>query len=753
MSAARILACVFSLALAIPVGGEAQRIRGVPEELMRQVMPDADRFVEGGTDPAVMQAFRVDPATGVESLLGYVFHTADVPPERRGYSGPIGTVVGLGLDGRLTGMRITDYRESMRSSRGDFLRPRGFQEQYVDKHIGDAFRPFTDVESISRATVSVRALSLGMRNAARRVAEAYFGVEPEAPGVIADVDALSWLELRQTGVVKVMIIESDIGAAEISLVHLFDDAFGERLVGTVALTSAHRAQRSAGGGHIFAYGVDGPRLRYFSREGWLVVQDGDTIQTPEDQVLPFGLAAGGLLYDQVPLTGTMILDASVDITRPFEILFDLRPNMELFAVEYLTLEARRVLAADALVASAERAASAAEARTSAGSANGAPAETSAETGEPRRDAASDVEPGVDGANRAGATPAADGAGTTPAGGAANRLELERPAETAALDDAEPTASAEALAGALGAVTPVENVGVFDFQYAEDETILSRALERTEAKRLGAMAVVLLLATLAFFMKKRSIRAVSLAVTLVFLGWIDGGFLSVSHITSGIWRGPSVYFDDLALLLMVTFTVIATVLFGRVFCGFLCPFGALQDLLDKIVPARFRKKVPQAVHDRAVWVKYALLAGILIPAIAGSHVSLYQYVEPFGTVFFPSTSVLLWGIALSFLVASAIVPRFYCRYVCPLGAALAIGSLVSLNRIRRVEQCGHCKVCEHACPTAAIRGDLVDFKECVRCNVCETKLIEKAGVCRHDMEKVRPRLVQLRVSDTAGALHG
>jgi len=273
------------------------------------------------------------------------------------------------------------------------------------------------------------------------------------------------------------------------------------------------------------------------------------------------------------------------------------------------------------------------------------------------------------------------------------------------------------------------------------------------KRLGATAVVLLLATLAFFMKKRSMRAVSLAVTLVFLGWIDGGFLSVSHITSGIWAGPSVYFDDLALLLMVTFTVITTVLFGRIFCGFLCPFGALQDLLENVVPARFRKKVPQAVHDRALWVKYALLAGILIPAIAGSHVSLYQYVEPFGTVFFPSTSVLLWGIALSFLVASAIVPRFYCRYVCPLGAALAIGSLISLKRIRRVEQCGHCKVCEQGCPTGAIRSEVVDFKECVRCNVCETKLIEKAGVCRHDMEIILPRLVQLRVSDTMAASRG
>jgi len=687
---------------------------------MHRVMPGVDHFTEWGSDPTVMRAFGIDAEGGGEALLGYVFHTADVPPERSGYSAPIGTLVGLALDGSVTGMRITDYRESMRSSRGDFLRPYGFQEQYAGKHISEAFRPFRDVESISRATVSVRALSLGLRNAARRVANAYFPRAAEAPGVIADVNALSWLELREAGVVKVMIIESSIGNAEMSLVHLSDDVIGERMVGTDGLAMAHRAAESAGGGHLFAYGVDGPRLRYFDREGWSVVQDGDTIATPEDQVLPFGLAAGGLLYDQVRLTGAMILDASIDVNRPFEILFDLRPNLDLFAVEYLTLAAR-----EAEVARAEAEAAEAARSEAVSPATGAPA--SGADG-------SDV---VDGATAA--TDSNDGLGGAQPGTA------DASAETTG---AGATPASESLAA-----TPLQDLDELGFEFDEDETILSRALERTEAKRLGAMAFVLLLATMAFVLKKASVRAVSLAVTLVFLGWIDGGFLSVSHITAGIWRGPSVYFDDLALLLMVTFTVIATLLFGRIFCGFLCPFGALQDLLDKIVPARLQKEVPQAVHDRALWVKYGLLAGILIPALAGSHTSLYQYVEPFGTVFFPSTSVLLWAIALAFLVASAIVPRFYCRYVCPLGAALAIGSLVSLKRIRRVEQCSHCKVCEQNCPTGAIRDERVDFKECVRCNVCETKLIEKAGVCKHDMEDIRPRLVQLRVSGVQGASGG
>jgi len=89
-----------------------------------------------------------------------------------------------------------------------------------------------------------------------------------------------------------------------------------------------------------------------------------------------------------------------------------------------------------------------------------------------------------------------------------------------------------------------------------------------------------------------------------------------------------------------------------------------------------------------------------------------------------------------------VPRFYCRYLCPLGASLALASILSPFRIRRVPHCAHCQVCENACPTGAIAGARIDFKECVRCNDCEVKLIRRAGVCRHDLDRVS-NLVQLR----------
>jgi polyferredoxin len=126
-------------------------------------------------------------------------------------------------------------------------------------------------------------------------------------------------------------------------------------------------------------------------------------------------------------------------------------------------------------------------------------------------------------------------------------------------------------------------------------------------------------------------------------------------------------------------------------------------------------------------------------VVAPNVSIFQYFEPFGTIFFFSQSVLLWVILIAFLISSSVVKRFYCRYACPLGAALGVVSLISPFKIKRVEQCSICKVCEHACPTGAIRGPNIDFKECVRCDLCEIKLIERAGVCKHEIEDVKARV--------------
>jgi polyferredoxin len=139
----------------------------------------------------------------------------------------------------------------------------------------------------------------------------------------------------------------------------------------------------------------------------------------------------------------------------------------------------------------------------------------------------------------------------------------------------------------------------------------------------------------------------------------------------------------------------------------------------------------------------VLAFILGAALFANNVMIFPYFEPFGTFFFMSGSAMLFAILAAILLACVAVPRFYCRYICPLGAALGVVSLVSPLRIKRVPQCGVCTVCEHACPTGAIQREKINFKECVRCDICESKLIVKAGSCKHEMSKIIVRHKELR----------
>jgi NosR/NirI family nitrous oxide reductase transcriptional regulator len=243
---------------------------------------------------------------------------------------------------------------------------------------------------------------------------------------------------------------------------------------------------------------------------------------------------------------------------------------------------------------------------------------------------------------------------------------------------------------------------------------------------------------AFLSKNAMLRWGTLTATMLYLGFYKNGFLSVSHIANVIKMGPEMITNNLPTLMIVVFTLITTLIWGRVFCSSLCPFGAVQDIIARFAPKKWQIKVPQKLHDNALYIKYGILALILGTASVNANASIFQYFEPFGTLFFFSPSVLLWAILLVILAACLVVERFYCRYVCPLGAALAIIATVSPLRIKRVPQCSTCKVCEQACPTGAIRREAIDFKECVRCDVCETKLIEKAGTCRHSMDEIERR---------------
>ncbi len=298
----------------------------------------------------------------------------------------------------------------------------------------------------------------------------------------------------------------------------------------------------------------------------------------------------------------------------------------------------------------------------------------------------------------------------------------------------------ALALAQGRQVPAEYLPEIIDEYADlpIETGLQALLGSAPWTEIALLMLLLTVAMTAFVRKDARLRWVALLSTFVYLGFVNGTFLSVSHITNFMKQGPGLFLNDLPLLILVVFTLVTTVFWGRVFCSSLCPFGALQDILERIVPRRWRRSLPQWLHDRALWLKYVILAGLIAMAVAYAELSVFQYFEPFGTLFYQSQSLLLWGILSVFVAGSIFVPRFYCRYACPLGASLGVISIAALWKIKRVPQCEVCKVCEKACPTGAIRLQAIDFKECVRCDVCESKLISQVGVCKHSVESVLAR---------------
>ena len=749
-----------SLLLGSPSSASAQYRLPVDAEMIQSMMPLADSFSTKAGLPPVYTAYGTG-ADGSPGVIGYVYLTANVPPIQYGYSGPIDVLVGMDLTGHLTGATIVNYRESLSSSRGDFMRRGRLTEQLVGKHIGERFQVRRDLDGISGASISATAMFRGIRNSARRVALSYLQPgESTASASAGALEDLTWLEMISTGYIQMMAIERYGAGLDLSFAYMGDEALGGLLMGLVRYQDiSERVEGLKSDDHVMLVGIDGSAVAGFRSNGFAVRQGGEAHPVPSRRVTFLGTPYEGKAADQVQYTLIMRMDSTVVLDEPFTVVYDDGTNpesiMEYRVPEEVLAAVRERAAAARELADAETGAadSGVEESTAVGpavSANGSnPVSTDGSVDTSAGGTAAVPVPAT--ATDPASAESADGIGASgvvttepvagaPTDGSATPPELTVP--EGVLDLSVAPSDVPAANDASTGAQSIPGLDFSSFEDFEDETALSQLLLETRWAPVVRLILLLGLVLYAFFSKSGRVGAVALGATFVYLGFIDGGFLSVSHITSGIIVGPGVYLRDMAVLVMIAFTVVTTLLWGRVFCGFLCPFGALQDFITRIVPRRFQWAVPQRIHDRAIYLKYGILLLIVGLAALPAQIAVYQYFEPFGTVFYRSTSPLLLSIAGGFLVASAVVPRFYCRYACPLGAALGVASLLSFFRIRRVEQCEPCKVCEIACPTGAIRGPEIDFKECVRCNVCETKLLTQAGVCRHDMDDVRSRLVQL-----------
>ncbi|MEX2650695.1 MAG: 4Fe-4S binding protein, partial [Alphaproteobacteria bacterium] len=231
---------------------------------------------------------------------------------------------------------------------------------------------------------------------------------------------------------------------------------------------------------------------------------------------------------------------------------------------------------------------------------------------------------------------------------------------------------------------------------------------------------------------RVVRLGFLGFTLVWIGWYAGAQLSVVNVlafaqalmTGFRW---DVFLIDPLMFILWSYVAVALLFWGRgVFCGWLCPFGALQELLNEAARA-FKVKqltIPFTLHERLWPIKYIVFLGLFAVSLGSLDMALAgAEVEPFKTAvtlrFARAWPFLLYVGAL--LVAGLFVERAFCRYLCPLGAALAIPARLRMfDWLKRKRQCGvECNICAVRCTVQAIHPDgRINPNECVHCLNCQ-----------------------------------
>jgi NosR/NirI family transcriptional regulator, nitrous oxide reductase regulator len=242
---------------------------------------------------------------------------------------------------------------------------------------------------------------------------------------------------------------------------------------------------------------------------------------------------------------------------------------------------------------------------------------------------------------------------------------------------------------------------------------------------------------------QALRIGFLLFTLVWLGWIAGAQLSIVNVFAWLHalvdgNGAAVLLSDPLLCVLLAFVLVSFVIWGRgVFCGWLCPFGALQELLAKLARVvSIPQWSPSYRAHRLLWpLKYVSLAVLAIATLYGLQtMAVAAEIEPFKTVISLRMD-RTWPFvlyALLILATGLFVERAFCRFLCPLGAAMAIGGKLRLRRftvLKRRPECGSpCQLCARRCPIQAIEpSGAINMDECFYCLDCQV-IHNDATVC-------------------------
>lgn len=279
-----------------------------------------------------------------------------------------------------------------------------------------------------------------------------------------------------------------------------------------------------------------------------------------------------------------------------------------------------------------------------------------------------------------------------------------------------------------------------------EVPLWKRIWKNRVADVAVLVSALVILTAAFFFQNLVVihprvtsvfRKTFLLFTVVYIGYFAQAQLSVVNVftfSSALLNGFQWEFFLMEPMVFILWcAVAASILFwGRgPFCGWLCPFGALQELLNNVAKAcRVPQiEVPWAIHERAWPIKYIIFMGLFgLSVYSLAFAEQLAEVEPFKTaIVLKFAREWPWVIyALTLLVIGLFIERFFCRYLCPLGAALAIpGRIRMFDWLKRYKECGSpCQRCAQECMVQAIHPEgHINPNECLYCLHCQTLYVD------------------------------
>ena len=203
-------------------------------------------------------------------------------------------------------------------------------------------------------------------------------------------------------------------------------------------------------------------------------------------------------------------------------------------------------------------------------------------------------------------------------------------------------------------------------------------------------------------------------------------------------GVMVNFSSLHIIPWLAIGIIglAALIGGRIFCGWICPFGFLQDILYKIPSPKF------TLPAWSGYLKYVILVVTIfvIPFLIPSSVFVFCRLCPAGTLessivwramgvvkTYPPMFFIRLGILAFVILAAVAVSRSFCRVICPLGAILALFNRISLFRATTIKPCSTCGVCVMHCPVEINPVEDINTEECIKCMDCNKIKCFKLGL--------------------------